>query len=291
MRIEQLRYFASVARNLNFTKAAEECHVAQPAISQQIKALEAELGITLFARTTHGVALTDAGRMYYREIPSLLASFDRSVSRARSIACGNAGVLTVGITNTGQATILGSLSAFSHRYPEVEIALRRVDSLEQYEQLKRGDYDVLLTAALCMSGRDDVALAGVTSSRLRIALSRTHPLAGKPSACVEDLLRFPHIVAAHRNDDVLLATYPYLAEHPEVPVISVEDQGIGMATMLLGFGIEAIPEEVATSIYDGYVTLDVRDYHASLETGLAYLRTNENPALQKFLEFAEQQAR
>lgn len=291
MRIEQLRYFASVARNLNFTKAAEECHVAQPAISQQIKALEAELGITLFARTTHGVALTDAGRTYYREIPSLLASFDRSVARARSIACGNAGVLTVGITNTGQAAILGSLSSFSHRYPEVEIALRRVDALTQYEQLKRGDYDILLTATLCMAGRDDVALAGVSSSRLRIALSRTHPLAGKPTACTEDLLRFPHIIAAHHNDDLLLATYPYLANHPETPVITVEDQGIAMATMLLGFGIEAIPDEVATSIYSGYVTLDVRDYDAYLETGLAFMRGNENPALQKFLEFEEQLAR
>lgn len=61
MRITQLEYFASVAKHLSFTLASEECHVAQPAISQQIQSLEKELGFALLDRTTHGVSLTDAG--------------------------------------------------------------------------------------------------------------------------------------------------------------------------------------------------------------------------------------
>ena len=137
MRITQLEYFESVARNLSFTKASEECHVAQPAVSQQIRALEKELGFALLNRTTKGVTLTEAGRAYLSEITPILESLDRSARKARAISLGSAGSLAVGIANSGQTAVLGAIEQFSARYPEIHIELKRAHSLNQYQQLAR----------------------------------------------------------------------------------------------------------------------------------------------------------
>lgn len=285
MRTTQLEYFASVAKHLSFTQASEECHVAQPAISQQIQALEKELGFTLLDRTTHGVSLTNAGGAYYREITSILESLDRTARKARAISQGKAGTLSVGITNSGQTSILGILEKFASANPEIEISLRRANSKDQCRQLTENVFDTTLTATICAAAHKEIEFSGKTTDRLCIAVSRNHPLASRKSLTTEDLRRFPHIIADHDGDGLIHATYPYLRDSSDTPIIRVEDQGIGLATMLLGFGIEAMPETVVPAIQSGYALCNVTDYEASMETGWAYLSGNHNPALETFIEF------
>lgn len=286
MRINQLEYFAAVAKHLSFTKASEECHVAQPAISQQIQSLEKELGFTLLNRSTHGVSLTEAGQAYYLETAGVLETLDRSARKARAISRGSAGVLIVGITNSGQTGMLGVIEKFSSANPEIGITLRRSHSLNQCKQLLDHVFDITLTATACVAAYKEIKLAGTSTSRLRIAVSKNHPLAARKDLTTDDLRGFPHIIADHENDDLVRATYPYLENDPDTPIVRVEDQGIGLATMMLGLGIEALPESVVPSIQDGFVLCDVKDYNPSLETGWAYLADNPNPALAAFVQFA-----
>ncbi len=287
MRITQLEYFESVARNLSFTRASEECHVAQPAVSQQIRALEKELGFALLNRTTKGVTLTEAGRAYQGEITAILQSLDRSARKARAISLGSAGSLIVGVANSGQTAVLGAIEQFSARYPEIHIELKRAHSLNQYQQLSQGSFDVAITASPCLAGHDDICMVGKRNSTLRIAMSKEHPLAKTAKQLTtDDLIGWPHIIADCENEQLLQATYPYLHGDTSTPIVRVEDQGIGLATMLLGFGVEAVPEEVFPSLQDGYVVRHVIGYQATLETGWAYLANNQNPALMKFIDFA-----
>lgn len=287
MRTTQLEYFEAVARSLSFTKASEECHVAQPAISQQIQALEKELGFKLMNRTTKGVTLTEAGRAYLSEITPILESLDRSARKARAISLGSAGSLAVGIANSGQTAVLGAIEQFSARYPEIHIELKRAHSLNQYQQLSHGLFDVAITASPCVAGHSDVLMAGKHTSALQIAMSKEHPLARSSSKLsTSDLVGWPHIIADCESDELLKTTYPYLEHNGLTPIIRVEDQGIGLASMLLGLGIEAVPEEVFPSLQDGYVIRHVTGYKAVLETGWAYLANNQNPALAKFIDFA-----
>ena len=95
MRTSQLEYFTAVAETLSFTRASELCHVAQPAISQQIQSLEKELGFSLFVRSTKGVELTPAGRQYHQDISSVLDQ------HAAAIAHGQAGTLDIGGARNG----------------------------------------------------------------------------------------------------------------------------------------------------------------------------------------------
>lgn len=289
MRTAQLEYFKAVARSLSFTKAAEECHVAQPAISQQIRALENELGFDLFIRSTKGVNLTDAGRAYYHETIGVLDALERSAKRARAIADGAAGTLTVGISNSAQTALFNVLRTFSAHYPEVAIALRRSRSRTQMDELSRGDYDTLITSTSYGRGRADVSFANVQTSRLCIAVSRDHPLAIANDVTTADLKSFPHIIADAENENYILETYPYLTDSPETPIIRAEDQSIALSTMLMGLGVEAMPIDVASAISEDFVHIEPCDYDACLAMGWAYLAESKNPALRKFIEFLEHQ--
>ena len=84
MKLDRIETFCAVARNMSFSKAAEECQVAQSAISQQIRAMEEELGFPLFVRSTRRVSFTDAGQSFYVDCVRLLAGFDEAIERAVS---------------------------------------------------------------------------------------------------------------------------------------------------------------------------------------------------------------
>ncbi len=85
MKIEKLYYFLSVAKHKNFTKAAQECHIAQPAVSKQMLSLEKELGFELFQRKNRRVELTDAGQEFYQSISCLIEEYENSIKRVRQM--------------------------------------------------------------------------------------------------------------------------------------------------------------------------------------------------------------
>ena len=97
MQIDKIIYFISVADNLNFTKVAQECHLAQPVISQQINSLGAEVGFQLFIRTSKSVVLTEAGKVFYEEVKNVVEGYKNAVRNAERVAFGFKGVITIGI--------------------------------------------------------------------------------------------------------------------------------------------------------------------------------------------------
>ena len=103
--LRRLRYFVAVATERNFTRAAERLHVAQPALSRQVRLLERELGVQLLRRTTREVTLTDAGRHLLERAPALLSATDDLWRSVRSFAAGEQGSVTLGYgTSAGYET-------------------------------------------------------------------------------------------------------------------------------------------------------------------------------------------
>lgn len=289
MRTSQLEYFIAVAETLSFTRASELCHVAQPAISQQIQSLEKELGFSLFTRSTKGVELTPAGRQYYQDVSSVLAALRRADQHAAAIAHGQAGTLDIGVASSGQSGIFRVISRFHTLHPEISIGLHRAISRVQGEQLRSGVYDTAPAPLCAFENHDGLVQACPATESLRIIMSEAHPLAARRSLSTEDLLPYPHIVADTPGDELAQATYPYLAAHPDVTLLRAEDQGIAWMMMSLGLGIEAVPETVIASLERGYVMREVHGYEATLEIGWVHLVDNENPALATFLNFLNHQ--
>src|ERR1700735_4793476 len=137
--LRKLRYFVAVADMLHFGRAADELHIAQPALSRQIRALEQDLGTPLFTRDSHGVTLTDAGRQLLTDAGPLLASA-HAVRRRVTVAARGSQRLMVGF-RAGIA-VTPAVRLFTDRHPDVLVDMQRIEGDDQATMLLDGRMDV-----------------------------------------------------------------------------------------------------------------------------------------------------
>ena len=145
MELRQLVYFDAVARHHSFTKAAQRLHVAQPAVSAQIRRLEAELGTTLLERTTRRVALTHAGELFLDRARQVLAQLDAARGDLAELSAVRRGRVRLGATQVlGSLDLPASLAAFRRRYPGVSLALRTGLIAKLLGMLDAGEVDLIV---------------------------------------------------------------------------------------------------------------------------------------------------
>jgi DNA-binding transcriptional LysR family regulator len=182
----QLRYFVAVAEELHFSRAAARLHLAQSALSAQIRALEAEIGGPLLTRTTRRVTLTPAGEALFGDARSILAAVDGAVSRARALARGEGGSLVIGSLGPAPGDLLAPLLArFGARHPNVRVELRAFDFSETVDGLRRRRADLAFLYAPIHE--DDLVVTPLMSERRVVVLPRSHRLARRPVLRPSDL--------------------------------------------------------------------------------------------------------
>src|SRR5262249_37043340 len=127
-----LRYFVAVAEELSFSRAAERLHIAQPPLSQQIKHLEAEIGLQLLERSTRPLRLTEAGRFFQRQALEILAKMEDAVASTRRIGRGETGWLGIGYVGSTVNTLLPAIvRRFGLEHPGVEVSTFEMHYEEQ----------------------------------------------------------------------------------------------------------------------------------------------------------------
>lgn len=194
MELRHLRYFLAVAQTLNFTKAAELLHIAQPPLSRQIQQLEQMLGVTLLERS-RPPRLTDAGRFFMEQSSALLEQLDKISENTRRIGLGQKTWLGIGFAPSTLYGVLPDLirRLRSDRSLNVELNLTEMTTVQQVEALKKGRIDIGF-------GRihiQDPAITQwvLTEDRLVAALPTGHPLAGRPvhltELAAEPLILYP----------------------------------------------------------------------------------------------------
>jgi DNA-binding transcriptional LysR family regulator len=180
----------AVAEELNFTRAAARLHLAQQALSQQIRQLETLIGTPLFVRTTRKVELTGAGRALLERAPALLADVDAALGAAVAAARGETGELTVGLLATASLDFTPRLlRSFSAELPEVAVSVRNFSFDDPSGGVRSREADVALVWL-------PFSTEGLACERLfddpRVAvLAADHPLAERHELTVEDLLDEP----------------------------------------------------------------------------------------------------
>ena len=181
MEMHQVRYFLAVARILNFTRAAEECHVAQPSLTRAIKQLEEELGADLFRRERNLTHLTEFGQ---RMLPLLQQCYDSAASAkqlATTFKTGKVQPLSIALSLTiNVVLIIGYLTELARAYKGLEIRFLRGTASEISEFLKMGEADVAIAGPL---GADWGRLDSwpLFSEKLLLAVNANHPLASSSS--------------------------------------------------------------------------------------------------------------
>ena len=187
MELRHLRYFLAVAEELHFTRAAARLHMAQPPLSQQIRALEAELGVELFVRTRRSVALTDAGTALLARARELLAATQALPQQLQRVARGETGLLRIGFSSTLPLTrVLRDVVAEHRRtHPAVALNLREMHSALQFESLRRGELDVGLVR-YNEGAPEGVALTLLRRDPLRLVVPSAHRFARRKSVGIAD---------------------------------------------------------------------------------------------------------
>ncbi len=190
MEFRQLRYAVAIARKLSFTRAADTLAVAQPALSQQIATLEAELGVRIFDRTNRRVALTDAGRAFVARAERILGDLDSAVEEMTAYAGGLRGRIVVGTYQSfAEYTLPKLLGRFHAGHPRIEVALREGMADDLLAGLRDSSIDVFIgdlgdTDPRAALEFDHLPLY---EDEIAIAVSASHPLARRSSVRIEEL--------------------------------------------------------------------------------------------------------
>jgi DNA-binding transcriptional LysR family regulator len=203
MELRHLRYFVAVAEERHFGRAAARLHMAQPPLSQQIKALEAELGVQLLRRTTRKVDLTDAGEAYLQRARALLAGVDEAGFEARLVAAGTIGRLTIGCVGSATYSLLPRLvRGLAAELPGIDFAFQGEMLVpDQVRSLGDGTVDI----ALLRPPVHDASLMVevLRQDRLVVALATDHPLATRKRLRVADLEGNELVVHTERRGSVM----------------------------------------------------------------------------------------
>jgi LysR family transcriptional regulator, transcription activator of glutamate synthase operon len=180
MELRQLRYLVAVADELNFTRAAAREHIAQPALSQQIKRLEEQLGLPLVERTTRSVALTDAGELLVARARRVLNELGAARAELEALSGVYIGHVIVGVLHTmGPVDVSLALALFRERHPGVELTVREHSSEELAQMVRDDELDLAFLSVTERVESQGLGLHQLVSEELVLLVSSSHRLAGR----------------------------------------------------------------------------------------------------------------
>jgi LysR family transcriptional regulator, benzoate and cis,cis-muconate-responsive activator of ben and cat genes len=270
--LRHLRYFVAVAEERHFGRAARRLHIAQPPLSQQIRLLERDLGVTLLHRTSRRVLLTDAGRAFLVEARATLAQADRAVQVASRAAGGQIGQVIIGHMASAELNVFPRLlPAFRKRCPGVELTFQLLGVSEQFEMLRTGEIHV---GFLRLPATDrTLTVKPLVREPLVVALPERHPLARRRSLLLralrgERLLLFPRAHAPGYYDLLIAMCRKAGLE----PTILQETRHLHTLLSLVatGRGMSLVPKCVARLARPGVVCRAMRPSLCDTEIGIAY---------------------
>lgn len=208
MLLRQIKYLQSVVRHGSFTEAAEECHISQSAISQQIKALEHELGVQLLERHNRTFSLTRAGEYFCDKTRNVIMELDKICEDTYRISSSDEASLTIGYLNSyGSAELQNCISEFVMQYPKLKISIMNGTHEELYDALRTGRADLVLNDQRRAFSQDYVNMV-LAESKMHIQISVNNSLIKGNSVDIEDLKDTPCIlVASVKQRDNEIAYY------------------------------------------------------------------------------------
>jgi len=241
MDVRQLRYFEAVARHRHFTRAAQELHVAQSALSHQVRSLERELGVELLRRTTRSVEPTEAGALVEVRARAVLAETEAlrgEVEELRGLVRGHLGVGAM--LFGGQLDIPAILSSFTASFPDVELGVREGTAQRMIDMLGDGSLDVAF--ALEIEPPSGVERLVLSSEELAIATAPGHELSGEGPLPVSELDGH-RLIAFGTGSSSRQLVDTALARAGVRPRIAVEANDLALVRALAasGLGVATMP--------------------------------------------------
>ncbi|MEB3369860.1 LysR substrate-binding domain-containing protein [Saccharopolyspora mangrovi] len=284
MELRHLRYFVTVAETCHFGRAAEQLHIAQPALSHTVRQLEDELGVALLARTTRQVRVTPAGEFFLDEARRVLSAVDAGVRGVQRIGEGQLGLVRVGFTGTAAFSYLPHLArALAQRVPQVELEVRaELLTADQCAQLRDGSLGIGVLRPPVTG--DDIDYRVIEVEPLVLAVPADHRLAVEPVVSMTDLRAEPLVTYEGRNSVVHAAVLRSCRDAGFTP--NQQHQAPGTAALLAlvagGLGVGVVPASARSLPLAGVVFRDLAGA-ATVELALAWHRDTSSPLVNTVL--------
>ncbi|MFC4907270.1 LysR family transcriptional regulator [Actinomadura gamaensis] len=287
MELRHLRYFVAVAEDLHYGRAAARLHLTQPALSQQIKVFERELGVELFARDRRGVALTGAGTALLPAAKDVLARADAAVELARRHGTGEAGRLVVSLTRSAPREVVTEfVEPFRAVHPAVDVRVTSGFTARDEERLRERSLDAAFVRMLD-DPRDDLDSLTVGDEPVVAAVPTGDPLARKRRLRRADVTGRPLVWWPREHGprmwDRMLDEVFGEGVRPEIAHSEPEEEHM-LYAVAQGRGISFVTEGKAATLHvPGVAVRRFADPVPTVPITLAWSRDNPNPALRRFV--------
>lgn len=260
MELRHLRYFIQVAEDLHFARAAAHLGISQPPLSQQIRALEDELQVRLFERTSRSVALTPIGRLFLDGARATLREADNAISVARRAARGELGELAIGFNASAPFVpeIGRAIADFRQLYPEVVLVLREVVGMDHAQQIEEHLLDVVFQRGRAAPALPPSLIAQpYLNERLFVACTPGHRLARLDTVRLADLAGEPMVIYSNNRSTYTSELMSLLHDSGIAPIVvahTVTDVSTLFGLAAAGIGVTVLAESLcnlqsATLVY------------------------------------------
>ena len=291
MELRQLRYLLALAEERHFTRAAAREHIAQPALSQQIRRLEDEIGLALVQRTTRRVALTEAGELLVARARRILAEVDAAQTELQGLRGVQTGHVTVGAMHTmGPVDVSLALAIFHERHPGVELTVREQSSEELAEMLRVDELDLAFLSVTERIESHGLGLQQLVCEELVAVLPTNHRLARRRRVRMAELSdeEFISYRDGSRLREVLVSAGRAAGYEPRVTLESNESQRI-RRLVARGLGVAILPRSDAEGPGDEIAVVTLISPGLTRDITLAWRQGRGHaPAAAEFLELARE---
>lgn len=294
MNIKQLEYFVAVSEHLNFTKAAQQFYISQSAMTLQIKALEEELGVSLFSRNNRHVELTPAGRTFLDDAHAILRRTRDAVGRAKQASTVFTGHLNIGFVKGYEKTNLSDLLADFHiKYPNISMSFTRENVAELYDGLFDHNLDFVINLKYKLDNPDELGGLHVRTIRqypLMAVMPASHPLSHRTSIVRADLKGYPLVDikksgTRYGETASILNAFTSAGFLPNIQYVS-DDIETSILAVAAGLGYALLPGYItdALSSREKVIALPLEGEEQRMTVVGAWHKENTNPALKIFLK-------
>jgi DNA-binding transcriptional LysR family regulator len=297
MDLRHMRYFLTVANELHFTRASKALHIAQPALSKQIRDLEDELGVTLLNRSGRRITLSDAGQVFYEKASKILQATEAAIVETQRAQRGETGKIAIGFFEQTAYTLLPPiLRKYRHRFPEVDIQLRWHSVAEQRDVLVRGEIDVAFIRLIrngdqFIESFDDLTKCKLYSEKFVLAIPANHRFEHQEVVAITDCANESFISYAEGFAPDFHATILRLcAIQGFTPKTSLE---VGQTYTLLGLvsagvGIAFVPASAQKMKLEGLIFKRLEDQLPDIEIYLAWAESKPSALVSALVDTARE---
>ena len=289
MDLRQLRYLVALAEERHFTRAAAREHIAQPALSQQIRRLEEEVDLPLVERTTRHVTITPAGDLLVARARRILAEVEAARTELSAMRGMETGRVSVGTMHTmGPIDVSLPLAIFHQRHPGIELTVREQSSEELAEMIREDELDLAFLSVTERLESHGLGLHQLVSEKLVVLLPVDHPLAGRRKLRMRELRdqEFISYRPGARLRELLFGAARAAGFEPEVKLESNESARI-RRLVARGMGVAILPASDAAAPGAEVAIVALIDPPLSRDITLAWRQgRRQPPAVAEFLELA-----